>query len=165
MPDFYGSAAGFSTYHTDRGRDVASYAAPGIEAALLVASEWLDARHRSSFGGLKVGQRDQVREWPRTGALDVYGYAVSSETTPTEIENATYEAALRELEDTGSLSVDWTPPKYKRAAVDGAVNVEYVMHQSAMDVQTRFAVIDEILSPILTGRGNISSLSGSIVRA
>ena len=96
MPD-YGTLAGFSTYHTARGRDVSAYTDPDIEAAKLIASEWIDARYRSLFGGTKVGLRAQAREWPRTGAMDVDGYSIGSTLVPTEIENATYEATLKHL--------------------------------------------------------------------
>ena len=167
MADFYGTASGFETYHTARGRSVAAWDdADEVNAALLVASEWLDARYRSSFGGLKVGQRAQLREWPRTGSFDTYGYSIPSDVVPTEIENATYEIAYRQLAAPGSLAVDWTPNKYKRASVDGAVSVEYASFASAWDAQTQFVIVDQILSPILTGCGAGSSpLSGAVYRA
>lgn len=162
----YGTVAGFETYHTARGRAdvIAGYDDDDIEAAKLVASEWLDGNYRSSFPGIKVGYRAQVREWPRVGGLDRDGYVIDSGTVPTEVENATYEATLRQLANPGSLSVDWTPAKYKRVSVDGAVSAEYAMFYSAADMQTRYKVIDDILAPILTGCGDVSSLSGSASR-
>lgn len=163
MPE-YGTVAAFRAYHTARGRVTDEYDDDEVEAAKLVASEWLDGRYRSQFPGTKVGQRAQVREWPRVGGIDRDAYAIPSDTVPTEIENAVYEATLRQLLNPGSLSVDWTPPKYKRASVEGAVSVEYAMFASASDVQTRFAVIDDILAPILTGCGETSSLSGATAR-
>lgn len=164
MPD-YGTLIGFTTYHTARGRDVSAYIDADVEAAKLIASEWIDSRYRASFGGSKVGSRDQVREWPRTGAMDVHGYNIDSVSIPTEIENAAYEATLKHLTSVGSLSVDWVPPKYKRASVDGAVSVDFAMFDSASDAQIRFKIVDEILAPILTGSGSFASLSGSTYRA
>lgn len=161
----YGTNDGFATYHMARGRTVAIYNPADVTAARLVASEWIDARYRSSFAGTKLGQRGQVREWPRVGAVDINSYAIPSDSVPVEIENATYEAAYRQLVTSGSLSVDWTPNVYKRASVDGAVSVEYASFADASDVQTRFKVIDEILAPILTGCGSASPLSGGTYRA
>ena len=163
MPD-YGTVAGFRAYHIARGRNTDEWDDDEVEAAKLIASEWLDGRYRGQFPGLKVGQRAQVREWPRNGGVDRDGYAIPAGSVPAEVENATYEATLRQLATPGSLSVDWTPPKYKRASVDGAVSVEYAMFAGAADVQTRFIVIDDILATILTGCGDTSSLSGATAR-
>ena len=161
----YGTVAGFRAYHTARGRDLSAWDDDAeIEAAKLVASEWIDARYQGSFPGTKVGMRDQMREWPRVGGVDRDGYTISSSFVPTEIENATYEATYRQLGLPGSLSVDWTPPKYNRVSVDGAISVEYARFYGASDVQTRFAIIDEILAPILTRCFNSTILSGSITR-
>lgn len=164
MMPFYGSPDGFRTYHSARNRDVSQYTDDKINGALLLSSEWLDNRYRNSFPGWKVGMRAQVREWPRYSAFDVYGWSIPSDSIPPETENATYEAALRDLVAPGSLSVDWAPQQYRRATVEGAVSVEYNIFGSAFDVQTRFMVIDEILSGILTGSGNVSPLSGSACR-
>lgn len=161
----YGTVASFRAYHTARGRDTTSYSDGDIDAAKLIASEWIDNRHRSGFSGTKVGLRDQVREWPRLGAYDIYEYSISSATIPTEIENATYEATLKQLVSPGALSVDFTPSKYKRASVDGAVNVEYFGFVGANEVQTHFQIVDEILAPILTGYGAGSALSGAAYRS
>lgn len=163
MPDFYGTHAGYDAYCEARNHDHGPHSEAAVLAALLVASEWLDAKYRSAFPGLKVGQREQVREWPRTGAVDYYGYAVSSEVVPVEIEYATYEAAHREITLAGSLSVDYTPSKYKRVSVDGAVSVEYNDFDSAREAQTQYNIIDQILQPILT-RSYGSNLVGGSVR-
>lgn len=164
MADFYGTVAGYQAYLTARNRDQGTHSDAEILAALLVASEWLDARYRSSFSGFKIEQRAQLREWPRSGAIDIYGYAVSAESIPVEVEHGTYEAARRELTTRGSLSLDFSPNKYKSAQVDGAVNVEYRLFDSASEAQTRLQIVDEILAPILTGRGMGSSVTGYALR-
>lgn len=166
MADFYGTIDGYRQYCSDRNNLHVNDPDDQIGAALIVASEWLDAEYRSSFAGLKVGLRAQVREWPRTGAQDIYGYAISETAVPTEVVNATYEAAHRELDNPGSLSVDYTPAKYKSATVNGAVSVEYRHFDSASEAQTRIMVVEQILGPVLTGRGGmLSSNVGQSVRA
>lgn len=163
MPD-YGTVAAFRAYHTARGRDTTAYDDTEVEAAKLITSEWIDAKYRAGWPGLKLGQREQVRDWPRTGGFDVNGDSISSESVPTEVDDATYEGTLRELQTPGALSVDYTPSKYTRVSIDGAISVAYA-DRSAVDVQTQFQVIDQILSPILTGYGAVSGLSGKVGRA
>ena len=164
--DAYGTDAGFITYHTARGRAaaIADHDACEITAARLVASEFLDARYAASFPGTKVGMRGQIREWPRIGGIDRFGYAIPQNAVPVEVENAIYELTLRQLDKPGSLVVDWTPNKYRSVSVDGAVSATYATFGSAADAQTQFLIVDQILGPILSGAGEVASLSGSINR-
>ena len=51
---FYGNADGFLTYLNERGREVSDDWDTGdINAALLVASEWLDNQYETSWIGYK----------------------------------------------------------------------------------------------------------------
>lgn len=166
MAECYGTVDGYRLYCFDRNNLHANDPDDKIQAALVVASEWLDSQYRNSFPGLKVGQRAQVREWPRTGAQDIYGYAIDQTTVPVEVINATFEAAHRELDNAGSLSVDYTPSRYKRASVDGAVDVEFRHFDNVSDVQVRIAIVDQILRPILTSQqGMLSNTVGQAIRA
>jgi hypothetical protein len=160
---YYGTAAAYVEYFTTRG-EVPPFVTEEIEAALLVASEWLDGSFRSMFPGWKKGERAQLREWPRTGAIDIYGYIINENEIPREILGATFEAASKHLALPGSLLVDFTPSKYKSASVDSAVSVNYMAYTNASEIQTQFSNIALILAPILTGFGNISALSGSSAR-
>lgn len=161
----YGTVEGFKAYHAARGRNVDQFDDDEeTAAAMLVASEWIDGRFRTMFPGTKVGMRDQVREWPRVGGTDLNGYVIPSNAVPFEVEAATYEATLRQIIAPGSLSVDWTPPKFKRVSVDGAVSVEYASFAFASDTQTRFALVDEILAMVLTRHSGSSILSGAVNR-
>jgi len=167
MPDFYGTPAGFRAYHTARDHDVPAEALDDatVSAWLLKASEWIDGTYRGGFSGTKVGMRSQVREWPRNAAYDIYGYMIVQESVPSEVEYATYEAALRHGTNLGSLLVDYTPGKYKAVSIDGAVSATYAGFNSGADAQTQFLAIDQILFPIMTANGASSSLSGSVGRA
>lgn len=165
MTDFYGTAAGFQTYHTARGRDVSIHATDDVNVALLVASEWLDGSFGYRWPGYKVGDRaQQTRDWPRSWVQDREGYPVSADFVPTEIENATYEAALRHLQDETVLQADYTPTRYKRVSIEGSVSAEY-LSLSAEQVQKQFPIIGQILAPLLEGNGGVSSISSGIVRA
>lgn len=162
----YGTADGFRTYLTARNLTATGSGVDAtVLAALLVASEWLDATYRTLYSGLKVSGRDQAREWPRSGAGDVYGFVIASDAIPVEVENATYEAARRELTSAGSLSRDYTPNKYDSAAVSGAVSVKYRKFDSAQETQVRLQIVEEILRPILARDADYSPLSGAAGRA
>lgn len=165
MTAFYGTASGFRAYLTARGITLPADSGDDIvvNAKLVVGSEWLDARFRSMFPGRKTGGRSQEREWPRTGASDEEGYAIDSVTVPIEVEYATYEATLRDMNQPGILSTDYTPNKYKRAAVAGAVSVEYAAFNSGTEAQIQLQAVVDILSRLLDlDDGNI--LSGGSFR-
>jgi hypothetical protein len=163
---YYGTPDGFRAYHDARGNDYSAFDDEDfIEPALLVASEWIDGKYVGQFPGLKVGMRAQIREWPRQGAYDRYGYNIAVDVEPVEIDNATYEAALKQLITPGALVKDWTPAKYKAAQVD-TISVQYMAFNTSEDIQTRFTRIDQILAAILTGCGDTNSgLSGATGRA
>lgn len=164
MDEFYGTVAGFKAYHIARGRfDDLAYSDSAIGAALLVSSEWLDGAYRSTFYGTKTGMATQWREWPRTGVIDIYGYAVASDVAPVAIEYATYELALRQLQDPTVFNKDHTPAKYKSVSVDGAVSVVYA-NVGASDIQTQIPIIGQILAPLMRYE-SVSSLSGKVARA
>lgn len=178
----YGDVTGYKQYALDRNWPAATTAFDDsdILSALLVASEGLDNRYRSSFSGYPTGQRAQVRAWPRAGAWataggdlrPVYGsqyftngYAIPIDEIPDEILRATYEMARRELATPGALSKDFTlANSFRQVTVQGAVSVTYAGATSAADAQLVIPIVDGILQPILTGIGAVSGLSGRTVR-
>ncbi len=163
---FYGDAAGFTAYWAARGVELPGTADTAtIEAALLVASNWLDQSFISSFQGLKVGGRDQLLEWPRDGVQDIYGYYVSASVPPREVVNATYEAGYRQLITPGIFFKDYTPSKYKSVSISQAIAVEYAIGD-AYAFQTQMPQIAAILYPIIGAMtaGAMSSLSGGTTR-
>lgn len=160
MVDFYGTAAGFTAYHTARGRDVSDYDDSTIETKLLVGSEFLDGAFRAQFPGYKLGLAAQLREWPRTGVTDYYGYEVPSTVVPEAVENATYEIALRELASPGVTNTDSTPNKYRRVSIDGALSVEYA-NQDAMSLQLQMPILAQILDPLIGTRGGAAMVLSS----
>lgn len=160
MASFYGTAVGFLTYCEDRGITSPTGTGGQIEGKLLVASEWIDTVNRTSFPGTKTGGREQEREWPRTDAYDIHGYDLPNDEVPREVEYATYEAALIELNEAGALSTDYKPSKYTQATVQGAVSVTYAKFDSWRDAQVQYAKVIEWLSPILiqTDTGLVGSV-------
>lgn len=73
---------------------------------------------------------------------------------PSEIERATYEAALRELTAPGSLSPDVVPGAFrKRVKVEGAVEVEYGGAGDAASMRPVLGVVDGLLASLLASGG------------
>ena len=163
MSDFYGTLAAADTYHSDRGNTTWTGTDEAKNIALLRGSEYIDQAFRSSFPGYKTLLRDQLREWPRAWAADIAGNALDSTVVPVEAEQASYEAALRELATPGSLLPDYTPgTQQKRVKVD-VIEVEYSAPHGAASVLPIIAIIRGILAPILTGSVN-SGVAGRAVR-
>ena len=179
----YGNEAGFQSYFTSRGRVVSpSWDTDDINAALLVASEWIDGIYGSTFVGYKTGGFTQDREWPRTNAtiventnlytfdassyMDGPSYTFAVDEIPTRVINATYEAAFRHLTAPWSLETDYTPGKYKSVSIDGALAVEYNQINSYTEVQLQIGAVDRLIWPLLESSlgGGMSSLSGGSSR-
>lgn len=160
--DFYGSAAAYKAYHLARARDESSRDDDDIEQALLIASEWLDGMY--DWPGYKRYNREtQTRDWPRTHVEDRDGWPVDYQTVPIEVEQATYEVAFRWLADPTVLTPDFTPEKYRRVSIDGALSVEF-RGLDASQVQKQFPVLGTILARLLGG-SSASSLTTSVARA
>lgn len=169
MADFYGTVDGYKEYHNARGRGtiIADQDDDEIAAGLLIGSEYIDGRYGPIWlnSHFRTGGRNQERVWPLLAFVDASGYALPSDIVPVEVEKATYEAAFRQVENPGSLMVDYTPNKYKSASVDGAVSVTFAEFYSSADVQLTIPDIDRILQQLISGNnGFSSSLSGDVNR-
>ncbi len=158
MADFYGTVVGADAYHAARDNTAWTGADSVKQAALLRASAFIDSLgfdgNELLWPGEKTGGRAQLRQWPRTGAVDAEGHAIDAATVPLEIEYATYEAALRELVTPGSLSPDYVPAtQVKREKID-VIEVEYFASAAGGAVPPTSPIIPLILSllaPLLGG--------------
>lgn len=124
MADIYGTVAGATTYHSDRGNS--AWSAAGITdtqrtAALVRASTALDGQYWDQFPGRKTGGRLQALAWPRAGARDhCAGEDIPDDEIPVQVVNAAYELALAELQRPGASSPTVTPGRVvKRQKVEG----------------------------------------------
>lgn len=161
MPDFYGTVASADAYHSARANSAWAGDEVAKQAALIRASAYIDGKFQSQnscgrweslFSGSKTGGRGQSLQWPRTGSTDNEGHAIPSTEVPIEIEQATYEAALREIVTPGSLSPDYVAAgAIKRQKVD-TLEIEYQASPSVVGgVPTRpvITVVDELVAPLL----------------
>lgn len=166
---FYGNASGFKNYLSERGREVSDdWDDSDINAALLVASEWLDNQYEDIWIGYKTAF-EQERSWPRQLAVvHTYPYHVYSTTDiPLQVIQATYEAAERQLNNKGSLQIDYKPSIYKSVSVHNAVIVEYNDSvTSSGDVQTQITIIQNLMSSLIDPEKGVNNnpLCGKLVR-
>lgn len=161
MPEFYGAVAGADAYHADRANTAWAGDDTAKQAALIRASAYIDGKYQqqtncgrweSMFSGSKAGGRNQTLQWPRKNAFDSDGEPIPDTEVPVEIEQAAYEASLRELVAPGSLSPDYVASSaIKRQKVD-VLEIEYQIPATADgSVPTRpiVTVIDELVAPLL----------------
>lgn len=166
MAELYGTANGADLYHQQRGNYAWIDVTKDItdrDAARLRASEYIDSAYRASFPGYKTGLRAQLREWPRTGAYDIGGQTIDANTVPLEIEEAVYEAALRELATPGSLNPDYDPSQQARREKVDMLEIEYTAPHGPNSVRPIISIINAIIAPVLTGDVK-SSVSGRAER-
>lgn len=158
----YGTEGGADTYHAAHGNT--AWTGSNKAIAQLRGSEYIDHTFRSSFPGLKTGERAQVREWPRQPAWDIEGNSIGSTEVPTEVIEASYEAALLELVTPGTLFPEYDPGAQRRSVKIGVIEIEFSAPHGSDSQRKNITIIGGILAPILTGPGAGSSLSGRTVR-
>ena len=146
----YGNSSGFAAYATTNG-----YTVPDgdVDAALARGSAYIDALYGPRFPGAPTDGAEQEREWPRTGASDIYGNAIASDATPTRVVSATYEAALLELASPGSLSATLTPDQRKVLTRVDKIEWEVVKGSGSggmADATPTSTRIEGLLWPLLT---------------
>lgn len=140
----------------------ASPSAPG-EAALIRATKAIDSRYGSSFPGYRKSGRDQALQWPRLAAYDSEGWLIADDEIPTEVIEATIEAAVREFATPGSMMPDLERGGAIQSIRAGSVGITYASNASA---KTEFTLIDGIMANVLNGTdSNGGGLFGRAVRS
>ena len=164
MPDFYGTVAEADSYHQARANTAWAGDEVAKQAALLRASVYIDGRYRkllasgvwqSLFPGVKTEGRGQAMEWPRTGAYDYEGNPIPADQVPVEVEQATFEAALREIVEPGSLSPDFVSASMVKREKVGPLETEVAVSvgaDAAGSVRPVISIIDEMIAPVLVAR-------------
>jgi len=117
----------------------------------------------SRFPGIPT-EAGQEREWPRTGATDIYGRALASDTVPLAVEKATYEAAFYEASSPGALNQVTRADERVISAKAGPVDVKFADASSAgsMPVNPVIPAVMAILFPVLVGGSNPYGITGVV---
>lgn len=162
MADYYGTVAGADAYHQERGNAAWTGSDEAKAAALTRASAYIDGLGAQLpvtqcvlvFPGKKVGGRGQALQWPRTGAIDREGDPIDPNSVPTEVEQATYESALRELVKPGSLNPDYIASMAVKSATVGPLKTEFFGPAEGDDQPNKpyVGIISDILAPIMAWR-------------
>lgn len=155
--DSYVSLADAKSFWDDVGFDYSSYSDTVIEQALRRATRWLDGRYRRQFPGERTNGRTQALEWPRSSVVDFDGNTVASDAIPREVEQATAEAAKREVAGT-SLSPDVTLADAVKRERVGPLEVEYAGIPSVSAQRPTILAVEEILSALFPVGGATSFL-------
>lgn len=143
----YGTEAELEAYALSTGQSLPSADLP---AALVRATSYIDGKYGSRFSGKRAGGFEQDLAWPRIGAF-LEGFPIPPDAIPKAVVNATYEAAIREARNPGSLSPDYVALQaIKREKVD-VIETEYAVSAtpSAADAQPVITVIDDMLAGLL----------------
>ncbi|MEM1371474.1 MAG: DnaT-like ssDNA-binding protein, partial [Pseudomonadota bacterium] len=108
----------------------------------------------------------QDLQWPRSSATDVYGNQIASESVPQAVINATYEAAIYETNNTGSLNRALvTDAVVKRQKVD-VIEREFFepdRGNPAQATRPHIPAITTLLAPYLSGGENPYGITGIVV--
>jgi len=165
----YGTVQAFKDYHSARNVIIdASLTDAVIQGHLLVASEWVDDMYGDRFFGDPTDGFEQDRQWPRIAAITNTNpsYSFDDDEIPDRVVYATYEAAYREILESGSLRKDFTPENYESVTIEDALSVKYKNHTQAHEIQTQFPVIASLLTPLLdpSRASNDSDYSGDLKR-
>lgn len=144
--DAYVSVADCDAYCDALGRTFSTGSTGDKESAIRRATQSIDALYRTRFPGVRLKYRAQALEWPRAGAVDARGASVPSDAIPVEIEMATYEAAVRELAESGSTMPDLERGGAIKSISAGSVSIEYGAGAKAGTV---FQIVDGILAGLI----------------
>ena len=139
----YSTTAFADTYHADRGNSAWAGGTADKEAALIRATDYLEANFPWATGW-KASQ-DQALGWPRASASDKDGYPFGSDEVPVVVQQATAELAAKAL--TAELRPDETRAT-KREQV-GPLEVEYFGRAMA----TSYKQVEGMLRGLTTGLG------------
>jgi len=138
----YATAAQADTYASDRGLSAWTGDTATKEAALIRATDYLEATYREAWLGYRATQT-QALSWPRTN-VEVDLYPIPADEVPAAVRNATIEMAIRAL--TEDLLADQTQ-RVKREKVD-VLEIEYA---DGSDATKRYPFVGRMLSPYIYG--------------
>lgn len=138
----YATAAQADTYASDRGLSAWTGDTATKEAALIRATDYIEATYREAWLGYRK-TATQALSWPRSN-VEVDLYPIASTIVPVEVRNATIELAIRALSE--DLLADQTQ-RVKREKVD-VLEIEYA---DGSDATKRYPFVSRMLSPYIYG--------------
>jgi hypothetical protein len=141
----YASVSHADDYATTRGLTAWTGTQAQKEAALVRATDYMEATYRGAWLGYKASET-QALSWPRSN-VEVDLFPIPANIVPLPIVNACVELAIRAL--TEDLLAD-LGQRVKREKVD-VLEVEYA---DGSDAVQRFPLVSRMLSPYIYGGSN-----------
>lgn len=149
-----------------------AYTVAQIDAAIVRATwylsesfSWKGFRRYGRNTTVGTVERFQALAWPRYDVLDREGRYVSEDEVPREIQWATAEAALYELENPAALQPVHQDNRPIQTVKAGSVSVTYdTSKNSASQARPRLLAITDLIGEFLKAGGG-NSLVGTVVRA
>lgn len=145
----YGDDSGFSAWLSENGYALPE-GAPSPAVLRNRGSQYIDAVYGSRFLGTVVDPV-QERQWPREGAI-VNGKLIPSDVVPPAVINASYQAALQEANEPGSLSVVGTSSSAIKREKVGPLETEYqtaTNDGTAAGITPLISIVDGMIAPFL----------------
>lgn len=142
--------ADVDTYFTDRANTVWIGAAATKEAALIVATQYIDNHYHKRWKGRRANET-QALDWPRLSVVDDDGYSILSTVIPQQLKDALAEAALRHI--TGILMADIDTPGTIKREKNKVGPLEEDITYSAASQTPRYVIIDNILNDLTLATG------------
>ena len=141
----YASVAYADDYAATRGLTAWTGTTAVKEAALVRATDYMEATYRGSWLGYRASQT-QALSWPRSN-VEVDLFPIPANIVPVPVTNACVELAIRAL--TEDLLAD-LGQRVKREKVD-VLEVEYA---DGSDAVLRFPLVSRMLTPYIYGGSN-----------
>lgn len=177
--DSYATLAAADAYFLARG--IATWTGTDAvkEAALRRATTYLDNQYRGRWKGYKTAQT-QALAWPRIGSggdsrfrspgdtfavygvVDADGFEIPTNEVPTQIKNATIEAALLAIAGTTTLEPVLARGGMIKSEQVGPIAVTYMDGAPAVD---RYTAIEGLLRGLVNSTPGSSSGNVRLVRA
>lgn len=143
----YASVAEFKAYCAKRNMDYSLLSDAAIEVLLIKATDYMVNTYRARWQGRRTSQT-QALDFPRYDVV-VDGYSVLSNIVPPLAKNACIELAFK------ANTVELLPD-VERATIREKVDIIEVEYDKFAPVQTRYAQIDAMLSPLLSSADSFS---------
>lgn len=140
----FASVAEATAYFGARGKADAWDAIEDKEAALRLATEYMEQHYALRWAGYKLTAA-QALAWPRSGVRDpevISGY-VASNAVPVRVKRACMELALRTA--SGELTSD-----LGRETLSETVDVVSVIYAQGGSRQTKYAAVEALLEPLFS---------------
>jgi hypothetical protein len=150
----YGAVADADQYHENYGDPAAWSALTDAlkQLHLREATRYIDATFGTQWIGVRL-EKTQRLDWPQSGATDLDGYAVDSDSVPVVVQEACFVLALADVTDT--LIADLSAPSgsiIREKTKVGEIEIDTAF-SGGSTTQKTYTLARRILQPVLGGSG------------